>query len=164
MKKQTVCTINMNDLTAAADSMRRIALDDTFFERFEYAELLGGNIVADIRLHRSHAAPALQITLQGTVKVQCDRCLEPFDIAVRSENVASVIYASGEDFADDADCEAVFADDCNNIDLAQYIYESVCLSLPIQRFHPADGDGGSGCNPQMIAKLKECNWDNRQID
>ena len=40
------------------------------------------------------------------------------------------------------------------INLAQYIYESICLSLPYQRVHPTDENGKSGCDPDMLARFK----------
>ena len=39
------------------------------------------------------------------------------------------------------------------IDLSQYIYESICLSLPYQRVHPVGSDGKSGCDPDMLARF-----------
>ena len=37
--------------------------------------------------------------------------------------------------------------------LSQYIYESICLSLPYQRVHPVGSDGKSGCDPDMLARF-----------
>jgi uncharacterized metal-binding protein YceD (DUF177 family) len=41
------------------------------------------------------------------------------------------------------------------IDVAQYIYEFVHLSLPYKRVHPLDKKGRSTCNKEMLKKLDE---------
>jgi uncharacterized metal-binding protein YceD (DUF177 family) len=40
------------------------------------------------------------------------------------------------------------------IDLEQYIYESIVLSLPLQRVHPEDVHGQPLCNPAMLERFK----------
>jgi uncharacterized metal-binding protein YceD (DUF177 family) len=34
------------------------------------------------------------------------------------------------------------------------MYEYIVLSLPVQRIHPDDENGRSGCDPDMLEKLK----------
>lgn len=43
------------------------------------------------------------------------------------------------------------------VDVAQYVYESICLSIPPQRYHPNDGE--SDCDPVMLKKLNELKAD-----
>ena len=40
------------------------------------------------------------------------------------------------------------------LNVAQYIYESICLSLPYQRVHPDDGEGHSTCDPDMLSRFR----------
>ena len=54
----------------------------------------------------------------------------------------------------DPDIIAVPADE-PDLDMRQYFYEYILLSLPIRRVHPDDKDGNSTCDPEMLKKLKE---------
>jgi len=40
------------------------------------------------------------------------------------------------------------------LDLAQHFYEYIMLSLPMKHVHPDREDGSEGCNPDMLALLK----------
>jgi uncharacterized metal-binding protein YceD (DUF177 family) len=40
------------------------------------------------------------------------------------------------------------------LDLEQYIYESIVLSLPLRRVHPEDVHGTPLCNPAMLERFK----------
>ena len=48
----------------------------------------------------------------------------------------------------------VVPDSENEIEIAQYIYELILLSFPINFIHPDDEDGFSTCNEEMMQKLE----------
>ncbi len=94
----------------------------------------------------------LEVSLEGSVVVPCDRCLEDCELPVRWRGKLAVKETEEEQPADGevlwlAPGEAV-------IDLEQYIYESVILSLPMQRVHPEDVHGQPLCNPAMLERFK----------
>jgi uncharacterized metal-binding protein YceD (DUF177 family) len=65
------------------------------------------------------------------------------------EDEAELIYLHPNDF---------------QVEIAQYIYEFVILSLPIRRVHP-DGDNGETlCDPVMIKKLEELRYHGDNLD
>ena len=72
------------------------------------------------------------VTLKGSVTVQCDRCLEPLVIPV------------------DESPEEVFKPGTVEIDwdLSQEVYDYICLAMPLQRVHP-EGQ----CNPDTVRFL-----------
>ena len=43
----------------------------------------------------------------------------------------------------------------HSLNIAQYIYENIHLSLPYKRIHPDLPNGESGCKPEMLNKLNE---------
>lgn len=45
-----------------------------------------------------------------------------------------------------------------DLDLRQFFYDYVCLSLPLQRVHPK-----GGCNEQMIEKLKSLKAEDKKV-
>jgi uncharacterized metal-binding protein YceD (DUF177 family) len=146
------CTINLNDF--AADAVVRLSLDSAFFEQYENPDVLGGMVTAEITLLAAQST--LAICVQGTVRVVCDRCLEEFDCSIAYDGQVHICKAKDANLHNDDD-DTIASDDNGFVDLAQYLYESVCLSLPMQRLHPVDSEGHSTCNPKMLAKLKELN-------
>ena len=88
----------------------------------------------DIDRHASHID--LRIKIRGTVKVSCDRCLEIFSQPVDCEN--RLLVKLGSEWKDeDPDMITIPADE-HELDISQYLYEFIHLSLPIQRVHPVD--------------------------
>ena len=72
------------------------------------------------------------IRSEGKVIVPCDRCLS--DLELRIETTDRLDVTLGSDFSDDGDCVVVpEAEGC--IDLAQFIYEFIALSMPVACCH-----------------------------
>jgi uncharacterized metal-binding protein YceD (DUF177 family) len=149
--------VNLNDFVTA-DTVVRLTLCNTFFENFEKSEILGGNVAVTTKLHKIGTLQILYVALQGAVRIVCDRCLDEFDQSVRYEGNIQLYNKQDADLQQDTDDEIIILNDNDaEINLSQYLYESVCLSLPLQRFHLNDSKGNSTCNPQMLAKLRELN-------
>jgi uncharacterized metal-binding protein YceD (DUF177 family) len=152
IKMNNHCSINLNEFAHTGVALC-FTVDDAFFEQFGNPDILGGRVVAEVVLN--DVASMLFVTLKGAVRVVCDRCLDEFDLPVFYEG--NVRLCAARNSADFAITDDVIMVENDRIEMAQYIYESVCLSLPIQRFHSTDDSGNSACNPQMIAKLQSYN-------
>jgi uncharacterized metal-binding protein YceD (DUF177 family) len=137
-------------------------VDRNFFARFEGSELSEGEAEVHVEADKLNDFMRLQVSIDGEIQVVCDRCLDEFFIPVEFDGEAIVNFDSsraeaGEDEDFLSEEEEVFnmrAGD-TELDFAQYIYESICLSLPLQRLHPDDENGHSTCNKAMLAKLRE---------
>lgn len=87
-----------------------------------------------------------EVTIEGCVTCECDRCLEdcPVPVAYEGEFMVRISDEAGE-----YDGEVMWVSPSEDvIDLTQYIYESIVLSLPYRRVHP-EGE----CNPDMLARF-----------
>ena len=123
-----------------------------FFGRIEESEVKEGDlaVIVEAEKHSSHAG--LKIHISGKVMISCDRCLEYFAHPVECRN--NLLIKFGKLFDDsDPDIITIPAGE-NELDMAQYFYEYIMLALPIQKVHPADKNGKSTCNPEMIKKIK----------
>jgi hypothetical protein len=99
---------------------------------------------------------AMRLTFEmvGNVTVPCDRCLEDCEIPVHYKGRLLVkIAVDGEEPPFEGDI-LWLRPGAATIDLGQYIYESVVLSLPLQRIHPEDVHGRPLCNPAMLEWFK----------
>ncbi|GHU97259.1 hypothetical protein FACS1894156_8840 [Bacteroidia bacterium] len=146
---KVACIIELSNLVSGADI--RLQLNDDFFAQFEGSEVLGGQVEVAVSPRAVGKAWSLQVHLKGQVKLLCDRCLDEFLLPIDEEEEVRLCPAQNADEQQNAGDEQLFftAQD-TAVDLSQYLYESVCLSLPMQRFHARESD----CNPQMLQKLK----------
>ena len=68
----------------------------------------------------------------GTVIVPCDRCLA--DLELRIETADDLNVKLGSEYADDGDC-VIVPESEGYLDLAQFIYEFIALSMPMTCCH-----------------------------
>ena len=127
--------------------------ENLFFEHFGNPEFPGGNLNVDLVLFKRHGFMELKFHITGGIKVYCDRCLELFEHPVGTENVLYVRF--GEDFEELSDEIIILPFEESRLNIAQYIYEFVVLSLPVKKVHPPLPDGNPACNEEMIKKLSQ---------
>ncbi|MDD3108919.1 MAG: DUF177 domain-containing protein [Alistipes sp.] len=127
-------------------------VDDSFFAAFEPSDMHGGEADVSVEMDKQGSAILLHFLITGKVQVTCDRCLEEFMTPIYYEGDLTVRFSETEN---ESDGEILWLSPSENeIPLAQYIYESIYLSLPYQRVHPSDASGHSDCNPDMLARFQ----------
>ena len=129
------------------------SIGDDFFEAFESSEISRGVLRADVVLDERSTHFELTVTISGSAEVVCDRCLDSFYLPVSCTN--RLIVKLGAEWEEADPDMLVMPAESHEIDLAQYFYEYIHLALPIQRIHPSDEEGRSGCDPDMISKLED---------
>ncbi|MDR1594695.1 MAG: DUF177 domain-containing protein [Prevotellaceae bacterium] len=129
------------------------SVDTGFFSEFQNPEIIEGAVEISLDVEKFSYFMNVVLTFSGTLTVTCDRCLEDIDIPVEDEYLLSVRFGDApeepETESPNEDVIYVNAED-EEIDLAVYVYESICLALPIQRVHGDDDNGNSLCNPVML--------------
>ena len=116
------------------------------FEAYESTEIKGGACEVHVSLNRAERMLELHTTIDGAVTVSCDRCLEDCDVPVHFAGDLTVKFS---DETDEYDGEVMWiSPSAGELDLTQYIYESIVLSLPYQRVHPE-----GGCDTEMLARF-----------
>jgi len=126
----------------------RFEVGKALFEAFESSDIKDGNCVAEVRMDRQETMLQLNVRIRGDVTVPCDRCLEDCHIPIDYD--ADLIVKFSDEVHDDFDGEVMWLlTGEDELNLAQYIYESVVLSLPYQRVHP-EGE----CDPEMMRRFR----------
>lgn len=121
-------------------------VDSELFTSVEGSEILAGDCSVEVELQRSESMLELNVSIDGEVEVACDRCLDPCTVEICFDGRLIVKFSAE---VDDYDGEVMWLSPTESeLDLRQYIYESIVLSLPYQRIHPE-----GGCNAEMMAKL-----------
>lgn len=128
-------------------------IDKEFFSMFDEPMVQDGNADVHAAMRVSSAGLDIQLTITGTLCVECDRCLEPFDMPIDASYDLVVKYGDHTTPLDEADDVITIGADDDFLDLRQHIYEYVILSLPARRVHPDAPDGTPGCDPDMLAHI-----------
>lgn len=147
MKAKIDTTIQFSGLKSGK-YVYNYVLDGSFFEGFENEDLRDGNVDFAVILEKSERHLLINFTFKGKIKSQCDRCLGELSIPVEGEQTLCVKFSDTETSEDE---DVVFLpEDAYQIDLAQWMYEYVAVSMPMQKIHP-EGE----CDPEMLKFISE---------
>jgi uncharacterized metal-binding protein YceD (DUF177 family) len=128
-------------------------LGDDFWKDHAESGIIGGEIEVAATLEKgATGVMRLAVEVTGNVTVPCDRCLEDCSLPVNYRGSLTV-KVSDEEHPFEGDILWLSPGEAH-IDLEQYVYESVVLSLPLQRIHPEDVHGQPLCNPAMLERFK----------
>ena len=126
-------------------------IDNTFFESFDYHEFNDAAIGLNIVLEKMATVLELEMKTQGIVNLHCDLTNEPFD--QKTEASLKLLVKFGESYNDEDDEILILPHGEHQVNIAQYIYEMIVLSVPSKRIHPGVLDGT--LNSEALKKLEE---------
>lgn len=126
-------------------------IDKKFFDVFEYEDFNDINVGVKVVLNKKTTFLEFYFKASGTVNVQCDLTNEPYDQDI--ENAFDLVVKFGDHFNDENEEILIVPHGEHEINIAQYIYELIVLSLPSKRIHPGIKDGT--LNSDMLDKLEE---------
>ena len=109
-------------------------IDNTFFDFFQYQEFDKVNIKVDIILEKKNTMFNLEFISKGFVMVACDLTGEFFELDV--EGSLSLIVNFGETFNGDNEEVLIIPHNSHQLNVGQFIYEMIVLSIPTKRVHP----------------------------
>ena len=123
-----------------------IQLDSAFFASVEKSEILSGEVAAHVTLNLREDDYTLMITVNGTVFVTCDRCLDPMPFDIEDEQE---IWSEEDEVVPD-ETGKTLEGKRNSLDLSWLAYEIVSINIPIVHSHqPGE------CNKQMELLLHD---------
>ena len=127
-------------------------IQNDFFSEFPESEIKEGSLTAKVLMNKQNNLLEFDIVIKGKVKVTCDRCLEQFFLPMEYKGLL-VAKIGNEHFDDQADI-IFLTDDDHEVNLAQYLYESIHLSLPLKRYHGLNGTSVENCDQEMLNFIK----------
>ncbi len=136
--------------------LERFTVGDEFFDD-EKPDIEGGNLNVDVEVKRLGEGYSLDISVGGTVKVMCDRCLGILEIPVTAEMQLRAKDDDGLEY-DDEDLVLLNPSD-TGVDIEWNIYEMAELALPIKRVHN-EGE----CDECMTEVLGNYTGEQQQTD
>ncbi len=126
-------------------------ISNAFFENFDYHDFNNSNIKVNVVLEKKSTLLELVFKHKGTVNVPCDMTNEEFDLPIKGN--MKLIVRFGDVYNNDNEELLIIPHGEFQINIAQYIYEMIVLSVPLRRIHPGVKDGS--LNTETLAKLKE---------
>ena len=123
-----------------------------FFSAFENSEILDADLVVGVKVEKSGRFAGVEMDVEGTVVVECDRCLGDLELPVSVHPSFSIKFGEAqEESSSTAEGEReilMLPESDADLDLTQVIYDYVCTSLPLTRVHP-EGE----CDPATVKYL-----------
>ena len=114
-------------------------IDNTFFKNFDYDEFNDASVKVNIVLEKKSTMLELDFKHKGTVNVPCDVSGEEFDFPIKGK--LKLLVKFGDAFNDENEELLILPHGEFQVNVAQYIYESIVLSVPLRRVHPGVKDG-----------------------
>jgi uncharacterized protein len=125
---------------------------ETFFKGIENSEIERAEIEVTAELTKQNNLMQLSFDISGTVDVDCDRCLKTFGYPVEAKEVLVVKHGNPEESNDEI---LVIPEGQEEIDISQYLYEYISLSIPARRVPCEVNEELYECDYEMLDKLDE---------
>ena len=126
-------------------------INNKFFENFDFDEYENSEIKVDLVFDKKSMFMELNFKHKGSVNVACDTTGEMFDLPIKGK--MKLVVQFGDEFNNDNDELLIIPHGEHQIDISQYIYEMIVLSVPIKRMHPGVKDGT--LQSEALDKLNE---------
>ena len=133
------------------ESMFRFEIGEPFFQAFENSQIKDADCSVKVVVMRHQTLLELSCQVGGYVVVECDRCLEDLTLKVDIEPHLTVGFGTVDVGEGQADDDVLVIDRSESeLNLNQFVYDYICLSLPLVKVHPE-----GKCNPEMLRYLSD---------
>ena len=126
-------------------------IDNKFFETFKFDEFNNASIKVSLSFLKKSTLFELNFKAKGTVEVPCDVTNELYNQEINSE--MPLVIKFGPEFNDENEEILILPHEAYEVNVAQFIYEMIVLSVPNKRVHPKVLDGTM--ESEALNKLKE---------
>jgi len=124
------------------------AIGKEFFQDFENGQIKDADCTVRVNLVRHQTLISVNCIIGGFVIVECDRCLDDLTLKVDVERGLTIGFGSLDVDEGSADDVMIIDSAEAEVGLDQFVYDYICLSLPLVKVHPEDK-----CNPDMLKYL-----------
>lgn len=128
-------------------------IDAQFFKHFEESLIKECKVKVKLEFEKKETFFIANFFIDGTVKVECDRCLIPFDKEIFGDYVCYIKFAEDPTKMNDEPEVIYIGREETIIDLSQLIYEYVNLCLPIQKMGCEKPGQEPQCNKEVLKYL-----------
>ncbi len=137
-------------------------LDNVFFEAYEYSIVKKGELLVNVTLEKNNALNVVHCEIKGLVQLECDRCLSEYPQKVKVSEKAYIKIGTEEEEIED---EVIFMDkNETELDLSNYIYELITVSLPMISIPNDCNTTKKYCDEAILEKISNIKESIEKID
>ena len=130
-------------------------IDEKFFQLFHESLFKKGNCDVQLKFEKETSHFVLDFNIEGKVEVECDRCTADMQYPIFNE---FKLYVKFEDQRNNEDSEEndevlYIARADSKINVAQFIYEYISLSVPMVRNCDFLEEKYKNCNQEVLKEL-----------
>jgi uncharacterized metal-binding protein YceD (DUF177 family) len=133
-------------------------VDDKFFQEYKQADFTGCHAHIKLTLEKNTSFMMLKFEVGGNVEVVCDRCGNNLGMDLWDEfnMVVKLVENPDEMNATEEDPDIYYISRTeSHLRIADWIFEFVTLSIPMQRSCKEEEIGGPQCNKEVLEMLKK---------
>ena len=131
-------------------------VDDKFFSNYGNQDFTHCNAAIKLELDKKSSFMFLKFDIDGVADVNCDRCGNPLALRLWEEFKVMVKLVDNPDEMneqeEDPDVYYISRSE-SHLHLADWIYEFINLSIPMQKMCSPDEVGGPQCNKEVLERL-----------
>ncbi|WP_341835375.1 DUF177 domain-containing protein [Chitinophaga pollutisoli] len=140
-------------------------IDGNFFEKLgAEPDFSDCHATVNLTLDKKAGFFLLKFEVGGRLTVTCDRCGQPFEMQLWDDfNQVIKLVDNPEEMSADEDPDVTYISRTeSHLNVADFIYEFINLAIPMQRIHPDDASGKSGCDPKVLEMLEKMKQQDEQ--
>lgn len=127
-------------------------ITDAFFKNFDESPIQHGDIDVLVVVEKKENMLLLDFTTQGKVTVPCDRCLQDLELEIEGYN--ELILKIGDHNEELSENVIMISSKEHELDVSQYIYEFISLSIPMRNVHD-EKENGQSCDPEALKEIEK---------
>jgi uncharacterized metal-binding protein YceD (DUF177 family) len=140
-------------------------IDDKFFVEYQEQDFRNCRAQVKLTLDKKNGFMLLKFEVGGKLEIGCDRCGNPLPLDLWDEfNIVVKMVEDPEEMngqEDDPDVYYISRGE-SHLNVGDWIYEFINLSIPMQRMCSEEEMGGPHCNKEVLAMLKKMDVQNSQ--
>ena len=109
-------------------------MGNDFFREFGTDLLSEGSLKAEVALDKKETFIGASFHIKGSVRLICDRSLDPFDYPIHTEK--NLVFKYGDTNEELSDEIVMIHRDSDSLELGHYIFEFIALVIPMKKLHP----------------------------
>jgi len=126
-------------------------VEGSFFRLFESSLVKECSLVVNVEMDKRPDMLIFYFNVSGSIESNCDRCLQKINLPVTGRHRLLVKPGEGES----EDPEIILIDPgAHNLNIAPYVYEFICLSIPMTSVYDCENDEEVKCNEEMLSYLE----------
>ena len=125
-------------------------IDNDFFSSFKDSLIDKGHFQVIAAIDKKVSMLVLDLSISGGMITSCDRCLEKISLPLEGTQQYTFKYKADIE-EQDLDSELIYISDTEQVlDISPWIYETICLAIPIIKTYDCENDPGANCNEEIL--------------